>query len=119
MDPRHSRYVQNVIGDINGPLRLSDRRPEGESRYIRVHDLAQDLSVRLGPEALMDVLPDGRQRPARRALGGGNDAIATLDDAHYIGQDDPNPENRTGLHSLRNIDEINIVACPGRTSVTL
>ena len=43
MDPRHSRYVQDIIGDINGALRLSDRRPEGESRYIRVHDLAQDL----------------------------------------------------------------------------
>ena len=38
MDPRHSRYVQDIIGDINGALRLSDRRPEGESRYIRVSD---------------------------------------------------------------------------------
>ena len=39
MDPRHSRYVQDIIGDINGALRISDRRPEGESRYIRVSDL--------------------------------------------------------------------------------
>ena len=39
MDPRHSRYVQDIVGDINGPLRLSDRRPEGESGYIRVSDM--------------------------------------------------------------------------------
>jgi hypothetical protein len=35
MDPRHSRYVQDIVGDINGPLRLSDRRPEGESVHPR------------------------------------------------------------------------------------
>ena len=129
MDYRHSRYIQKVIGDIKGPLRLSDHRPEGESRYIRVHDLDQDLGepartttlekVRLGPETLVDVLPDGRTRLARRLLEEtvGNDAINTLTDDHYIGLDDPNPEHRTGLHSLRNIEEVSIVACPGRTSV--
>ena len=130
MDHRHSRYIQKVIGDIKGPKRLSDNRSEGESRYIRVHDLAQDIPkeparttelerVRLGPETLIDVLPDGRTRPARRLLEEtvGNDAINTLTDGHYIGLDDPNPELRTGLHSLRNIEEVSIVACPGRTSV--
>ncbi len=129
MDPRHSRYVQDIVGDINGPLRLSDRRPEGESRYIRVHDTAQDLaepartttlaSIRRGPENLVDVLPDGRQRPARHPLGDvahGTDSIGTLTETDYVGQDDPNPENRSGLNSLRNIEEISIVACPGRTT---
>jgi phage tail sheath protein FI len=129
MDPRHSRYVQTVLGDINGPLRLSDRRPKGESWYVRVHDMAQDLtepartntleSIRLGPEALTDTLPDGRVRPARHRLRGGGDSIATLTDNHYIGQDDPTPENRTGLHSLRNIEEISLVASPGRISVQM
>ena len=135
MDPRHSRYVQTVIGDFTGPLRLSDRRPEGESWYVRVHDLAQDLppgppaappfriptleSIRPGPEALRDFLPDGRQRAARHPLAGGDDSIGTLTDTTYIGVDDPNPENRTGLHSLRNIEEISIIACPGRTSVQM
>jgi hypothetical protein len=129
MDPRHSRYIQTVIGDIYGPPRLSDHRAEGESWYIRVHDLAQDLpsatrlptleSVRLGPEMLVDVLPDGRIRPARHRLEGGDDSIAALSDDTYIGIDDPTPENRTGLYSLRNIDQISLVACPGRTSTKM
>jgi hypothetical protein len=130
MDHRHSRYFQTVIGDINGPARLSDRRPEGESWYIRVHDLAQDLaepqrtqtlqSVRLGPETLVDVLPDGRTRPARHEpLHLGNDGLLTLADTHYIGVDDPNPENRTGLQSLRSIEEVSIVAAPGVTSTAV
>jgi phage tail sheath protein FI len=119
MDSRHSRYVQTVIGAITGPLRLSDHRPEGESWYVRVSDLNPGTGVRLGPEPLVDVLPDGRLRPARHPLDGGADSIGTLTDADYIGQDDPNPENRTGLHSLRNVEEISIVACPGRISVQI
>jgi phage tail sheath protein FI len=122
MDPRHSRYAPAVVGDINGALRLSDRRPEGESRYIRVSDFNPSTDVRLGPEALVDVLPDGRLRPARNPLGDvvrGTDSIATLGETDYVGQDDPDPENRTGLNSLRNIEEISIVACPGRTSAVI
>jgi phage tail sheath protein FI len=126
MDQRHSRYIQNVIGDVNGELRLSDRRPEGESWYVRVHDLAQDLaepgrtntleSIRLGPEVLIDILPDGRQRSARHSLSGGDDSITTLTDDTYIGSDAEDPEERTGLQSLRNKEEISLVACPGQTS---
>jgi phage tail sheath protein FI len=123
MDVRHSRYAPQVIGRIDGPRRLSDRRPEGESWYIRVADTAttqDDLeSIRPGPEALIDWLPDGRSQPARHALDGGDDAIATLTDAMYVGNDNPVPEQRTGLHSLRSIDQIAIVAIPGRTSVAL
>ena len=135
LDSRHSRYIQRVVGttwtpgnpndDDGRPLRLADRRSEGESWYIRVRDTAQDLaeparttalhSLRLGPEFLIDIT-NGRQVAARRALTDGDDQISTLTDAHYIGQDDPNPENRSGLHSLRNIEEISIVACPGQTS---
>jgi phage tail sheath protein FI len=126
MDSRHSRYFQTIIGDIGGPLRLEDRRPEGESWYVRVHDLAQDLtepartntleSVRLGPETLIDILPNGRPRAARQALEGGNDSIATLTDDVYTGQDDVDPEKRTGLFTFVNVDEISIVSVPGRTS---
>jgi phage tail sheath protein FI len=122
MDPHHSRYVQDVIGDINGALRISDRRPEGESRYIRVSDLDPSTDIRLGPETLVDVLPDGRRRPARHALGDlvrGSDSIATLTEDDYIGQDNQDPEARTGLHSLRNIEEISIVAAPGRTTAVM
>jgi len=123
MDPRHSRYFQTLIGDINGPLRLSDRRPEGSSWYIRTSDLetvaAVRESVRLGPEALVDQLPSGRTRPARHALMRGDDSIPLLDDTVYIGADAVDPEARTGLQTLKNVEEISIVAIPGRTSVTL
>ncbi len=140
MDPRHSRYIHKVIGttwtpgpaqedDDGNPLRVDDRRSEGESSYARVRDVAQDLpeparttaleSIRLGPEALVDTLPDGRQRPARRALAGGDDSVATITDDTYIGLDDSEPIQRTGLQSLRNEEEISIVACPGRTSARL
>jgi hypothetical protein len=122
MDPRHSNYIERIIGDIDGPLRISDRRPEGGSMYIRVRDRAatqaDEEGVRPGPETLVDVLPSGQTRPARHRLEQtlGADSISTLNADHYIGQDDPNPENRTGLHSLRNIDEISIVSSPGQTS---
>jgi phage tail sheath protein FI len=123
MDVRHSRYAPTVIGSLDGKPRLADRRPEGESWYVRVRDTAtaeSDLeSVRPGPEALVDVLPDGRRRAARHALVAGGDSIGTLTDDMYVGKDDPVPEQRTGLHSLRNIEEIAIVAVPGRTEPAL
>lgn len=122
MDPRHSRYAQDIIGDINGALRLSDRRPEGESRYLRVSDMNPSTDIRLGPETLVDVLPDGRRRPARHSLGDlvrGTDSIGTLTEDDYVGQDNQDPEARSGLHSLRNIEEISIVACPGRNTAVM
>jgi len=127
MDVRHSHYFQAVIGDIDGtPLRLSDHRPEGSSWFIRVHDPAGDLpeparsvalqSLRLGPETLVDILPNGSTRAARQQLAGGDDSIATLTDADYIGADAADPEDRTGLFTLLNIEDISIIAAPGRTS---
>lgn len=123
MDPRHSRYFATVIGDINGPLRLSDRRPEGSSWYVRMSDVAttegEQESIRLGPETLIDVLPSGRIRPARHALLNGDDSLTMLADDVYAGQDAVDPEDRTGLQSLKNIDDVSIVAIPGRTSTEL
>jgi phage tail sheath protein FI len=125
MDSRHSRYVQTIIGDINGPLRLEDRRPEGQSWYVRVHDLAQDIlpdprptleSVRLGPETLVDILPSGAEQPARQALEHGDDAVNTVDDHTYMGDDNADPEQRTGLFSLVSVEEVSILAVPGRTT---
>ena len=116
LDPRHSRYVHTVIGDTAGPLRLSDRRPEGESWYVRVHDPNPTEAVRLGPEALIDVLPNGQRRAARHPLAGGDDSLATISDATYIGTDNVDPELRTGLFTMANIDDVSILAAPGRTS---
>ncbi len=139
LDPRHGRYIEKIIGttwipgasDDNAipprPLRSGDRRSEGESGYIRVYDRGKDAlgagepnatleSIRLGPETLVDILPSGNQRPARHSLEGGDDSIVTVTNNTYVGIDDREPENRTGIQSLRNEDEISIVACPGQIS---
>jgi hypothetical protein len=119
LDRRHSRYVQTIVGMIGGPQRLSDRRSDGESWYVRVFDQNPSNAIRPGPEPLTDVLADGRIEPARHPLAGGNDSMATLNDNAYIGSDNANPEDRTGLFSLRNIEDISIVAVPGRTSTVM
>ena len=122
LDSRHSNYIEKIIGAIDGPLRHWDRRPEGSSLYVRVMDRAanqaEEESVRLGPETLVDVLPSGQRRPARMRLEEviGFDSIGTLTDDDYIGADNVDPDLRTGLESLRNIEEISIVAIPGRVS---
>ena len=126
MDPRHSNYVEKVIGDIDGlPLRKWDRRPEGSSLYIRVRDRAanqaEEESVRLGPETLYDILPDGRRVPARLRLElvVGDDSTTTISDNTYIGLDNADPDLRSGLQALRNIEEVSIVAIPGRFSPSI
>jgi uncharacterized protein len=86
-------------------VRLVDRRTTGQE------------AVNLGPELLTDRLPSGLVRPARHPLAGGADSLATLADAVFIGTDDREPENRTGIAALKNIDDISIVACPGQTAV--
>lgn len=120
LDPRHSNYVARIIGDTGGPLRLWDRRPEGTSLYIRVHDLAANQAaaeaVRPGPETLVDVLPTGLTRPARVSLEqvDGFDAIPSIGDVDYVGVDNADPDLRTGLQALRNVEEVSIVGIPGR-----
>jgi phage tail sheath protein FI len=119
MDPRHRQYFQTVIGAINGPPRLSDGRPEGSSLLIRVQDTATTQtalwSPRLGPEPLVDVLPNGLVKPAKHKLDiDGDDSLATADDAMYIGADAVDPHNRTGIYALQNALDISIVAVPGQ-----
>lgn len=124
LDPRHSNYIEKVVGPVTGPSRAWDRRTEGASLYIRVQDTATGAAaeaVRLGPEALVDRTPDGRLVPARQRLETtrGDDSIATLTDAAYVGLDDADPALRTGLQALRNIEEVSIVAVPGRVSAAV
>ena len=125
LDPRHSNYVERVVGAIGGPLRTWDHRPEGSSLYIRVADTATTPataeSVRLGPELLVDRMPDGRLVAARQQLDAvvGDDSIGSLTDSHYLGADDIDPEKRTGLQSLRNVEDVSIVAIPGQVSARL
>jgi phage tail sheath protein FI len=125
MDHRHSHYFETVIGVIDGPKkRLTDRRPEGASWLIRTKDTATTDTAqeapRLGPEPLIDVLPNGLQRPARHFLDkDGTDSIPTVDDQMYIGHDNAEPLNRTGIFALLNIPQISIVAIPGQGSGTI
>jgi phage tail sheath protein FI len=119
LDPRHSRYAPKIIGDTLGPKRLADNRPEGESWYIRVHDPNPTEEVRLGPETLWDILPNGQMRPARHPLSSGDDALGTLTDAIYVGTDAVDPIDRTGLFTLVNIDDVSIIGAPGRTSAVV
>ena len=122
LDPRHSNYVEKVVGAVGGPPRTWDHRPEGSSLYVRVSDRASTPAaaeaVRLGPETLVDVLPDGRRQPARMRLEAvqGDDSIGSLTDEHYLGLDNADPELRTGLQSVRNIEQVSLVAVPGRVS---
>jgi uncharacterized protein len=140
MDARHSRYVETIIGttwdstaavdDALPPraLRLDDRRSEGESRYVRVYDLGKDVvgagqpdatlrSLRPGPANPTETLANGQTRPLRRPLINGSDMLAAINDATYIGiPGEPEPLRRIGLESLRNEEQISIVACPGRIS---
>jgi phage tail sheath protein FI len=136
MDPRHSRYVERIIGvtytpetdndDRGEPVRRSDRRSEGASAYIRVLDARNDpgstadpQAIRLGPEPLVDVLPSGLTRPARLPLFGGDDNIAAMDDAMYRGADSTEPALRTGLYSLKNLLNVSLVSIPGQISAAL
>jgi phage tail sheath protein FI len=121
LDPRHSNYIEKVVGATDGPERRWDHRPEGASLYVRVKDLAASPAdaeaARTGPEMLVDVLPDGRTVPARLRLEQvqGDDAIGSIGDSTYLGADSTEPDDRTGLYSLQNIEEISLVAVPGQT----
>jgi phage tail sheath protein FI len=135
LDFRHSRYFQRVMGctwdmtnatvtvddtvPVGRPLRLADRRSEGESSYVRVLDLAPATGFRLAPTASYETRPDGTRRLILLPLANGDDALGTVSDTTYIGNDNVQPELRTGLFTLLNIEEISIVTVPGRTSVAM
>lgn len=135
MDPRHSRYVTKVVGAIfrssTTTPRRADGRTDGESDLIRVEDALADqttgtlspsaelqaiTNTRLGPDLIWEALPGGRQVAVGRSLMNGDDRIAAITDDTYIGTDANDPGDRTGLFALKNIDEISIVAIPGRTT---
>ncbi|WP_413935796.1 phage tail sheath family protein [Nitrospira sp. BLG_1] len=137
MDPRHSRYVMRIVGatwtlgnatdDLGIPLRRWDLRSEGASAYVRVNDLgalADREAIRLGPEALVDVMPSGLTRIARHPLGelpftAGDDAVALMNDPMYVGADNSEPTLRTGLYTLKNLQNVSLVAIPGQTGAAL
>jgi len=120
LDDRHSRYIGNILGSTSGPLRLWDRRTEGQSDMVRFTDPATpdetEADLRLGPDLIFETLPSGRVQPVARRLSGGADLNASITDADYVGVDDVDPLSRTGLYCLKSQEEISLVAIPGRVS---
>lgn len=133
MDPRHSHYVVTTIGPIfhQGMKRRLDGRTEGLSDWIRVEDSLADpltgvldeataeAALRLGPDLVTETLPGRPTRPVALPLSGGDDQVGSITDETYIGVEDLSksyPDDRTGLFSLKRVEEISIVAIPGRTS---
>ena len=110
-DPRHSRYFVKIVGAIRTADTAieADGRTDGESNLIRVADgltpSNQEAALRLGPGA------------NSFSLSGGNDKEGEIVDNTYIGQDNVNPQDRSGLFALKNIEEISIASIPGRTSL--
>ena len=113
MDPGHNRYAPRIVGAFN----RATGRPErtGESELVRLSDLTVDDNGAdvAGAANLRLALPfDG----VTRQMAGGDDDLATIDDGAYIGEAAVDPDDRTGLFTLENIDDISIVAVPGRSS---
>jgi phage tail sheath protein FI len=134
LDYRHSRYAVRVIGPIFVSDTVTPRRrdghTEGESNLIRITDVlypdwprpnaaaqAQvEAALRRGLDILQFTPPGGQPRPFGLFFTGGNNDIAAISPDTYRGSDGANPpESRTGIFALKNIEEIAIVAVPGRT----
>jgi hypothetical protein len=113
-------YYRVVIGVIPATV---DERNEGESSLIRVRDdlnaAAAQAAERPAPDLLTRTTPDGQVVPVGLRLTGGDDQLGALADSDLVGTDAVDPADRTGLQALKNVDEISIVAIPGRTSATV
>ena len=120
LDPRHPNYVVRRVGpifvdDTTTPLQ-EDGRTEGESNLIRMADSLDVATAETTLRASPDVLLNGQGRPFGLLFGGGNDDIAVITPAVYIGTEgtDP-PVSRTGIFALKNEEDIAIVSVPGQT----
>lgn len=102
MNPSHSRYFENII-------------TKDTSQLIRVKDARKDANP--SDKRLM---PTEDKIPAWK-LSGGRDGIPGDVDLFgvYKGTENIEPERRTGLQTLMNIDDISIVAMPGITTQEL
>jgi hypothetical protein len=113
LDPGHNRYAPRIVGAFDRATGRPQRA--GESELVRLSDLTVDENGAdvAGAAALRLTLPfDG----VARQLAGGDDDLATIDDGAYIGAAAVDPDDRTGIFTLENIDDISIVAVPGRSS---
>lgn len=105
LDPTHNRYAPKIMGVFDAGT--GEPEETGQSELLRLEDLIPDAQP-----ALRLLLPyDG----VNRTLSGGDDDLATIDKAIYIGADAADPDDRTGIFAMKSIDDISIVAVPGQT----
>lgn len=113
VDAAHTGYAPRVVGAFN---RATGKAEEaGASELIRVSDRTKkdDGTDETGAAALRLAVPYDK---VNRTMAGGDDKLSAITDTVYIGATSIDPESRTGIHAMENIEELGIVAAPGRTS---
>ncbi len=113
MDPAHPRYAPTIVGVFD---RKSGRpQSTGLSELIRLSDLTRDDNGVDQGDAVASRL-DVPFDAVVSFLARGDDDLDNINDSSYIGQTAPDPADRTGIATFENIDDISIVAAPGRSS---
>jgi phage tail sheath protein FI len=113
MDPAHPSYAPRIVGAFD---RASGEPSDvGASDLIRLSDLTMTDEGADLPEAadLRLSIPTNLISPM---MAGGDDDIAKITDATYVGTAAADPGDRTGIQALTTIDEISIVAVPGNAN---
>lgn len=102
MHSDHNRYAPNLVGAFDeGAVASEDA---GESVLIRLVDLTTNDTDRLAvPYASVTSMLDD-----------GDDDFGNISNQTYIGQPSTDPDLRTGIYAMENIDDISIAAVPGQ-----
>lgn len=113
MDPAHPSYAPRIVGAFDRDAGTPE--DVGASTLVRLSDLTMtDQGADLaGAAALRLSIPTDA---VPRMMTGGDDDIANITDATYVGTAAADPDDRTGIQALTTIDDISIVAVPGNTS---
>ncbi|MFC4260989.1 hypothetical protein ACFOZ5_18365 [Marinobacter lacisalsi] len=115
LDPEHPRYAVRVVGSFNRSTGRTSR--SGAAELIRLSDLSfEDDGVTSTSDAADLRLADPFAG-VTHDLAGGIDDLGSIDDGTYIGSPSDDPDERTGIHSLANRDDISLVAVPGQSGV--
>jgi phage tail sheath protein FI len=107
MDPRHSRYFMRVI---NGNSRIV---------HVRAAATSSASAPRNQPLTHSAWFPGGGDDRLPPSGAAGSPADAQQDAAVYVGSDNDDADQRTGLFALLNRTDVSIVAVPGRTDDTV
>lgn len=102
LNPDSARYAPAVLGSCGSDGTSPSR--DGASGLVRLHvtDAVAARSTCQPVEGTID-------------LANGNDG--TLSASRVIGVDSDDPDQRTGIHSLKNEEQISLVAAPGWTDI--